>query len=114
MKLFTAFLVLAVSASAQASQQAATPVAHITDQNDCYGVALVAEAAAIYYSSGRPKEDLIKRVSSPERMNKPAYKAMYPTIELIADDIYSGKSLDESFDNYVNPCLDNVGKPPLH
>ena len=114
MKLITALLVLAVSATVQATQQAATPATHTTDQNDCYGVALVAEAAALYYSDGRPKEDFIKRVSTPERMNKPAYKAMYPTIELIADDIFSGKSLEESFDNYVNPCLENVGKPPLY
>lgn len=114
MKLITTLLVLAVTTCAQASQQATTPATYTTQENDCLGVALVAEAAAIYYGQGMAKEDFIKRVSAPERMKREGYRAMYPTVERVADSIYSGKPLESAFETYVNPCLANVGKPPLH
>lgn len=114
MKLFTALLVLAVSVSAHATEQAAKPAVYTTGQNDCLGVAVITQGVAIAYTQGANKDAVVNKLSERKRMDEPGYKAMYPTIKLAVDDIYSNQSMQTVYETYVNPCLANVGKPPLH
>ena len=110
MKVATAFLLFVVSAASQAATQAP----YLVSEEDCFGMAMIAKAAALSRDYSVPQEEFIKKVKSPERMRDPGYKAMYPTVEGVVKYVYSDKFSPEShFENQLNRCQRSmIGKPP--
>ena len=109
MKVSIALLLLAVSAVSQAAVQEP----YLVSEQDCYGVAMIAKAAAISRDAGVTQEAFTAKVKNPERMKDSGYKAMYPTVEGVVKYVYSDKFSPEShFEGQLNRCLPNVGHPP--